>query len=358
VSRLRVMCLSNMYPGPDAPDYGAFIERMCDALEDQGANVDRVVIRTRSSGALRTPVKYAALAAHAVAAARHADVIWAHYLFPTGLIAALAGRVTRTPWVVTAHGGDVANLTRTPVRRLSAPGVTGAQRVICVSRWLANRMAEEELPPSEPAIISMGVDTRRFDIADRSAARDRVGVPADAPVVLAVGGLSERKNPVGLMRAFARMRAERHPQAHLVLVGDGPLAGAVDAEARRLGIAGNVIRTGVLPNAGVTDWMSAADVVAQVSLVEPLGVAALEAMASGRPVVGTAIGGLREVVPDGVAGVIVDPRDERAIADGLAQMIDAPPAPGTCREAAMAHSLHHEAALVRDVLHAAAEGPA
>jgi glycosyltransferase involved in cell wall biosynthesis len=358
VSRLRVMCLSNMYPGPGAPDYGAFIERMCDALEEEGADVDRVVIRTRSSGALRTPAKYAALGAHAVAAARRADVIWAHYLFPTGLIAAIAGRVTRTPWVVTAHGGDVANLTRTPVRRLSAPGVRGARRVVCVSGWLADRMAEEGLAPSDPAIISMGVDTRRFDLAARGAARARVGVPADAPVVLAVGGLSERKNPVGLMQAFARMRAEGHLQAHLVYVGDGPLAGTLDAEARRLGIAGQVVRTGMLPNAGVTDWMSAADVVAQVSLVEPLGVAALEAMASGRPVVGTTVGGLREVVPDGVAGVIVDPRDQQAIADALARMIDAPPAPGRCREAAMAHSLSHEAALVMDVLRVAAERPA
>jgi glycosyltransferase involved in cell wall biosynthesis len=358
VSRLRVMCLSNMYPGPGAPDYGAFIERMCDALEEQGANVDRVVIRTRSSGPLRTPVKYVGLAARAVAAARHADVIWAHYLFPTGLIAAMAGRATRTPWVVTAHGGDVANLSRAPMRRLSAPGVTGAQRVICVSRWLADRMDEDGLPPSDPAIISMGVDTRRFDIADRDAARARVGVPADAPVVLAVGGLSERKNPLGLMQAFARLRADRHPQAHLVFVGDGPLAGAVDAEARRLGVAGSVVRTGMLPNAGVTDWMSAADVVAQVSLVEPLGVAALEAMASGRPVVGTAIGGLAEVVPDGVAGVIVDPRDQRAIADGLARMIDTPPAPAACRAAAMAHSLDHEATLVKDILRTAAERPA
>ncbi len=358
MSRLRIMCLSNMYPGPGAPDYGAFIERMCEALEEQGAHVDRVVIRTRASGPLRTPAKYAGLGARAVAAARHADVIWAHYLFPTGLIAAMAGRATRTPWVVTAHGGDVANLARAPVRRLSAPGVTGARRVICVSRWLADRMAEDGLPPSEPAIISMGVDTRRFDIADRGVARARVGVPADAPVVLAVGGLSARKNPLGLMQAFARLRADRHPQAHLVFVGDGPLAGAVDAQARRLGIAGSVVRTGMLPNTGVTDWMSAADVVAQVSLVEPLGVAALEAMASGRPVVGTAVGGLAEVVPDGVAGVIVDPRDEQAIADGLARMIDAPPPPAACREAAMAHSLDHEAALVRDVLRTAAERPA
>ncbi|MGB1376317.1 MAG: hypothetical protein ACPG7S_00630, partial [Miltoncostaeaceae bacterium] len=65
---LRVMCLSNMYPGPDAPDYGAFIARMCGELERQGADVERVVIRTRSSGPLRTPAKYAGLTLRAIRA--------------------------------------------------------------------------------------------------------------------------------------------------------------------------------------------------------------------------------------------------------------------------------------------------
>ena len=352
------MCLSNMYPGPGAPDYGAFVERMCDALEQRGAEVDRVVITTRSSGRLRTPAKYAGLTARAIARARRADVIWAHYLFPTGLIAAAAGRMSRTPWVVTAHGGDVANLSRGTVRRLSAPGVRGARATICVSEWLAGRMREEGLPPRGLRVISMGVDAQRFTVADPAPARQRIGVPDGVPLVLAVGGLTERKNPLALVRAFARVRSADHPDARLAFVGDGPLAGAIDAEARRLDLADAVARTGMLPNAGVVDWMAAADVVAQVSLVEPLGVAALEAMASGRPVVGTSVGGLREVVPDGLAGAIVNPRDDAAIAAALARMIDAPPAPAACREAAMAHSLAHEADAVLEVLRSAAGAPA
>jgi len=350
---LRVMCLSNMYPGPGAPDYGAFIERMCDAMERRGAVVDRVVIRTRSAGRLRTPLKYAGLTAKALAASRRADVIWAHYLFPTGLIAAIAGSAGRTPWVVTAHGGDVANLSNGVVRRLSGPPAHSAAAVIAVSEWLAGRMYAEGLRPERVEVASMGVDVRRFDIGDRAAARGRLGLPDGAPVVLAVGGLNERKNPLGLMRAFALLRDDL-PDARLALVGSGPLAGSVDTAARRMGLDDAVVRTGVLPNQGVTDWMTACDVAALVSLVEPLGVAALEAMASGRPVVGTSVGGLREVVPDGVAGVIVDPRDDAAIAAGLARMIAAPPDPATCRDAAMAHSLDVETDRVLEVLAAAA----
>lgn len=350
---MRVLCLSNMYPGPGAPDYGAFIERMCHAMEARGVEVDRAVITSRAAGRVATPAKYARLAGDAIRRAGHADVIWAHYLFPTGFIAALAGRARHTPWVVTAHGGDVANLSSGAVRTLSAAGVNGAADVIAVSEWLAGRMYEEGLRPERVEIASMGVDAARFRIGDRAAARGRLGLPADAPVVLAVGGLTERKNPLGLVRAFALLRASR-PDALLVFVGDGPLAGAIDDAAREAGVADAVTRTGVLPNEGVTDWMTAASVVAQVSLVEPLGVAALEAMASGRPVVGTSVGGLREVVPDGVAGVIVDPRDDDAIADALARMIDAPPSEDACREAAMAHSLDRETDRVLAVLARAA----
>jgi len=351
------MCLSNMYPGPGAPDYGAFVERMCNALGARGAEVDRVVIATRASGPLRTPAKYAGLTAGAIRSARAADVIWAHYLFPTGLIAATAGRATGRPWVVTAHGGDVANLARRSVLRMSRPGVMGAAAVIAVSEWLASELRRAGLTPRRLEVASMGVDETRFRINDRGAARQRLGIDPDGEIVLAVGGLSERKNPLGLLQAFARLRARSRPAARLVLVGDGPLAGAIDAGVRRLGLAGSVTRTGLLANEDVTDWMTAADVVAQVSLVEPLGVAALEAMASGRPVVGTRVGGLAEVVPDGLAGVIVDPRNPEEIAAGLLRMLDAPPDPATCREVALRHSLSREADRVLDILREAAGSP-
>ena len=109
---MRILCLTNMYPGPGEPDYGAFVRDMCDALEDRGHDIRRAVIDTRAAGPINTPRKYGRLAGGAAAAARWADVIYAHYLFPTGAIAAMAGRASRRPWVVTAHGGDVANLER------------------------------------------------------------------------------------------------------------------------------------------------------------------------------------------------------------------------------------------------------
>jgi glycosyltransferase involved in cell wall biosynthesis len=346
---LRILCLSNMYPGPDNPDYGAFIEVMCDAIERSGHEVERVVIDTRARGPLHTPAKYAGLAARAVARTRRAEVIYAHYLFPTGAIAAASGRLLGRPWVITAHGQDVRNLQNPRLRMLTAGAVEDAAAIIAVSRYLAGELRASGLRMPPVHIADMGVDLTRFRPADRTSARTRLGL-GGGPLVLAVGGLTERKNPLRLLQAFAQVRAA-HPEAMLAFVGNGPLAGSIRAGAARWGLDGALVMPGALPNPAIADWLAAADVLALPSLVEPLGVVALEALASGRPVAATRVGGAVEVV--GRAGTTVDPLDPGSIARGLLRLIADPPTPAICRAAAEAHSVQRQAARVVSVLRAA-----
>jgi glycosyltransferase involved in cell wall biosynthesis len=349
----RIMCLSNMWPGADDPDYGSFVADMCDALRARGLPVESVVIDRRAGGPVRTPAKYAGLAARAARGARRADVIYAHYLFPTGAIAmAAAAGAHGIPYVLTAHGQDVRNLERPALRRASAPALSRAAGLIAVSGHLADALRATGVPLPPMHVIDMGVDMERFVPGDRAEARARLGLPPDGPVVLAVGGLTERKNPLGLLQAFARVR-RRRPTARLALVGDGPLAAAIDAGVRRLGLAGAVIRPGAVPHREVVDWVAACDVLAIVSRVEPLGVAALEALAGGRAVVATRIGGVGEVVPDPRAGRLVDPLDPAAIASAILAVLDDPPAPETCRSAAEPHALSRQAGRVAEVLEGA-----
>ena len=352
-SPLRVLCLSNMWPGTADPDFGSFVADMCGALERRGMTVEPVAIDRRGGGPLRTPSKYAGLAARAVRHARGADVIYAHYLFPTAAVAALAARRARIPYVVTAHGQDVRNLERRALRRATAAAVSGATAVIAVSEHLAEglRGSGIDLPPLH--VVNMGVDLGRFTPGDRAAARARLGLPAGDPLVLAVGGLTDRKNPLGLLQAFARVRAAR-PGARLAFVGDGPLAAAVDVGARGLGVGDAVVRAGALPHERVADWVAACDLLALVSRVEPLGIVALEALAGGRPVVATAVGGTREVVPAPRAGRIVDPRDPGAIATAILEVLADPPDPRACRAAAEPHGIDTQAGKVAEILRRAA----
>jgi glycosyltransferase involved in cell wall biosynthesis len=343
-----------MYPGPLDPDYGAFVATMDAALERQGHIVESVTIDSRARGAVRTPRKYLGLGGRAIAPARRADVIYSHFLFPTGAIAAGAGRAARRPWVITAHGRDVRNLANPVLRRLSSPAITGAAAIIAVSRALADDLRAHGLRLPTTYVAHMGVDLERFQPHDRHAARTRVGVAGD-PVIVAVGGLTERKNPLRLIQAFARVR-RRHPGAHLVFVGDGPLAGAVRAGAAGLGLVDAITLAGAVPHDAVADWLTAADLLALPSLVEPLGIVALESLASGRPVVATRNGGTAEVV--GRGGTLVDPRDPTAIADGLLRVLADPPDPATCRRVAEAHGVDRQAARISRILERAVESRA
>ncbi len=348
---LRIMCLSNMYPGPDDPDYGAFIATMCDALEARGNRVDRVVIDRRAGGRLRTPVKYLSLLVRALRHARRADVVYAHYLFPTGMIACITGTVFRRPWVVTAHGRDVRNLDSGPILRLSRPGVARARGVIAVSHFLAGDLVAALGLTREIDVINMGVDTERFRPTDRGAARRALGLPEDIHLILAVGGLTERKNPLRLLAAAESLMHD-HPGLRLAFVGQGPLRDSLQRAIDQRGLSDRVILTGAVDNAAVASWMAACDVLALPSTVEPLGVVALEALASGRPVVATRVGGTGEVI--GSAGVLVDPTDVEGIARGLAHVLGTPPAEESCVREAARNSVSVQAGHVERVLRRAA----
>jgi glycosyltransferase involved in cell wall biosynthesis len=351
---VRILCLTNMYPGPDAPDYGSFVRDMCTALEDRGHEVRRAAIDSRARGPIRTTGKYARLGRQAAANARWSDVIYAHYLFPTGAIAAAAGRIARRPWVITAHGGDVANLDRPSIRTATAAGLSGASAVIAVSEYLAERLSASGITLPPMYVANMGVNLAEFTVRNRTAARSRLGLAAAGPLILAVGGLTDRKDPLTLLLAFARLRTT-HPDARLAYVGDGPLRNSILRGVERLGLEGTVILTGAIAHDAVGEWMAASDLLALVSRVEPLGVVVLESLASGRPVVATREGGVREVLPAD-CGALIPPGNPLAIADALRDVLARTATPQACRAAAARNSLDSQAAIVESVLAGAVVG--
>jgi len=329
---VRILVVSQMYPGPDDPDLGTFVRQMELALRERGNDVELAVVDSRSGGKRR----WLELARRTRAAARRfrPDVVYAHFLFPTGLIGALAA--PRAPLVVTAHGQDVANVgelagvraaTRVVVRRASA--------VIAVSDYLRRRV-EERVPDArgKTSVIDSGVDLDAFG---------PLPAPEGPPAYVCVGALSERKNVVRLADAFARLG-----EGTLTFVGDGPLRPRLDGRP-------GVVLAGRLPHDRVPEVLARAHVVCQPSLVEPFGQALLEAMACERSVVATQIGGPPEFVT-AEAGVLVDPLDEASITDGLRRAAALPRPNPAARAVAAAHDVRRQAARVEEVLRRAAEG--
>jgi glycosyltransferase involved in cell wall biosynthesis len=163
------------------------------------------------------------------------------------------------------------------------------------------------------------VDTAVF--TPRGPGAPRTGRPR----LLVLGRLVERKGQEDAVRALTAV-----PDAELVVVG-GPPAETLDADpevrrlravAESLGVADRLVFTGAVARADVPAWVRSADVVLAVPWYEPFGITPLEAMACGRPVVATAVGGLVDTVADGVTGDLVPPRDPAQLGAALAALLD------------------------------------
>jgi glycosyltransferase involved in cell wall biosynthesis len=325
---VRILLVSQMYPGDSEPDYGVFVRALEEALGARGHTIERAVLTSRRGG----KVKYARLMGRTISAARsfRPDVVYAHFLVPTGLIAAVSGRV---PLVVTAHGQDVANIGSIPgVRTATSAVVRRATTVVAVSDYL-RRELEAKLPVArgKTEVIDSGVDLERF----------RVSTPPDgAPAFLCLGSLTERKNVLRLARAF-----ELNGEGTLTFAGDGPLR--AELEGRQ-----DVHLLGAVPYDRIPPLIAESNVVCQPSLVEPFGQAVLEGMACGRSVVATKVGGPPEFVP-AEAGILVDPLDEQAIAAALREATQLPSPNPAARAAAERHDVNEQARRVEAVLLAA-----
>ena len=323
-----------MYPGPDDPDLGVFVANLERELEARGHELDRAVVDRRVGGSRR----HVALVRDARRAARHfrPDVVYAHFLVPAGLAGALA---SRAPLVVTAHGQDVANaVDSAAVRAATRYVVRRAATVIAVSSWL-RALLETAVPgvAAKMEVVDCGVDLERFAPRDSDDARAEVGWTETGTHFLCLGTLSERKNVLRLARAF-----EQRGDGTLTFVGDGPLRGALEGrEGIRL--------VGRVSHDAVPGWIAACDVLCQPSIVEPFGLATLEAMAAARSVVATRVGGPPEFVPP-AAGVLVDPQDDGALVRALDAAAALPRPNLAAREAAEAHDVKRQAERVEAIL--------
>ena len=224
------------------------------------------------------------------------------------------------------------------IAALDAAVVRRATTVIAVSDYL-RRELELKLPEArgKTEVVDSGVDLERFAPAPRDE------TDAERPAFVAVGSLTERKNVVRLADAFARLG-----RGSLTFVGDGPLRGELEGRER-------VRVVGRVPHDEVPRHLAAADVVCAPSLLEPFGQSILEAMACGRTVVATRLGGPPEFVPP-EAGILVDPLDVGELARALEAAAAFPSPNDAARAAAAAHDVRLQAERVERILERAARG--
>ncbi|MBL9026764.1 MAG: glycosyltransferase [Myxococcales bacterium] len=361
---MKVLVLTRIFPNRVEPTFGPYNLKQLAALRDNGHEVHVVCPvpwfpgaglfsgKTRAANLSAVPRRdsfealdvrhprflhvprllgahaplYAASVAPTVASLRgKAEVILSPFAYPDGVASILLGEALGVPVVIKLHGGDM-----NVGAKLPGPGrwirwaFPKAARIVAVSDPLADAAVRFGAPQSRVDVVQDGVDDRVFRVRDAAEVRAKLGVdPSRRPLVF-VGRLEKRKGVFELLEAFERL-APRHPDVDLVLVGDGDDTARCRERAERLGA--RVRLTGNLGMHEVADWLAASTFLTLPSYAEGTPNVVIEALASGRPVVASRVGGIPDMVLGPRMGELHAPEDvaslEAALEAALARSFDA-----------------------------------
>lgn len=255
----------------------------------------------------------AQLMAHVRAASP--DVILAYHIYPEANAAVrVAGRLG-IPAIAGAVGSDICDLPGPIVRLLTRRTLDAAALVLTKSDHLRSQVLELGVPPSKVRAILNGCDEGTFRPQHRRAARSKLGIADDTPLVAFTGNLVPVKGLQYLIEAAANL-IESGRKITVVLIGNGPQESALRALCSRKKISAHVLFAGNCPPARVAEWLAASDVFCLPSLSEGCPNVVLEALSCGRPVVASAVGGVPELV-NASCGILVPPRSPVRLADAL-----------------------------------------
>ena len=243
------------------------------------------------------------------------DVFHAHLSSPMAAkYALLAAIVARVPAIVaTVHLFPRLELDRSNFLQLRALAA-GVGRYVAVSNDIADQLVGRlRWPAAKVEVVHNAVALDRFAPSDTSMLRARLGGDGGRRIVLTPARLDRQKDHATLLHAAAQL-----PDVVFVLAGEGPERAALQAQAAALALGDRVVFLG--QRSDVAQLLCACDVIALPSLFEGTSLAVLEAMAAGRAVVSTAIGGTDELITDGETGLLVPPGDPAALATALRRL--------------------------------------
>ena len=341
---MKVLVVTNDYP-PRIGGIQYYVERLVDGLVAAGDQVvvyassyagaaewdaaqPYTVVRAATPTMLPTPLVVARVLS--LAKEHRPDVLVFGAAFPLGLMGPVVRARHGVPYVAFTHGLEVSSA-RMPGGGLPLRGVgSRASAVTYVSHWCQDLLepafgagpVHQLLPPAvDPEVFHPGVDGREV--------RRRYGLDG-VPLVVCVSRLVERKGQDTVIDALAAVR-RRVPDAHVLVVGDGPHRSALEAQAARLGHADRVVFAGSVPDGELAAHYAAGDVFAMPCRerkggleVEAFGIVFIQAEAVGVPVVAGNIGGVPDALVDGRTGLLVDPTDAAAVAEALASLLEDP----------------------------------
>ncbi len=245
-------------------------------------------------------------------------IIHAHWL-PWGFLATLAA--PRTPVLTTAHGSDILKLRGGPWRFFRRMTSRRVKAVTTVSKLLADRLEVEGVQAEKVLVAPMGVDLKNRFVPDTTTLDKSIGL-------IFVGRFIEAKGPDLLIEAMRLVHQDR-PDAKLLMVGDGPLSGALKARVRDCKLDAVIEFSGAIPNPAIAQLFAKSKICVMPSRAdkegasEGLGLVAIEALGSGCRLVSGSNRALQGMLPSGANAVFINPENTAELASTLVQMLSA-----------------------------------
>jgi glycosyltransferase involved in cell wall biosynthesis len=250
------------------------------------------------------------------------DVIHAHFL-ENGFIGAHLKNTYEKPLVVTGHGFDVYDL---PFRdhwynSLAKFILTEADQVITVSKFNARKLLSLGVSSNKLHVIPNGYDERLFKPVSTPNARERLGLPQNRKILLSVGNLVKVKGHIYLISAMSRVLRKRK-DVQLIIVGTGPLKEVLQNMIKKYELKNYVMLVGAKEHREIPMWMNASDIFILPSLQEGFPTVIPEAMACGKPVVATNVGGVPEAITHNDLGILINPGDSEELASAILEALE------------------------------------
>lgn len=324
----KLLVISNMYPSKQHLSFGIFVKNQVDAIQKNGVDVLVAANDNPATGKKNTIIKYSKWAKNVLSIAlknkKQISVTHAHYVFPSGLFSLWLKKRYNIPYIVTAHGGDIERMAKKSgkIRNYTEQILRESSHVVAVGPVLAQQIEKEFHVPKEKILIcSMGVNREVFKRGNKLAARKELGMDEQVFTYLFVGNVIKQKGVAELMQAFAKVKAQTNKAVKLYIVGSRRDQNFLNEIQNYPQV--DITFVDPVQQPKLVKYFQACDVFVLPSHLEGFGLVALEAVASGAPVIASNVGGLPSLLGDG-AGHLVEPHNAEALAHEMMTALETP----------------------------------
>ncbi|MBI4846000.1 MAG: glycosyltransferase family 4 protein [Candidatus Omnitrophica bacterium] len=353
----NILIVSNLYPNPLETNRGIFVESLVRELRN---NCDVAVLCPLpwfpKSGLLKKfrswhkfaliggkycingqdvlCVKYIAFPklgfSHAVAVflgiffemrklikSKSIDVVNAHWLFPDGVAACLAGVILRVPVVLTAHGTDINMYLSMPLRKMQIIwALKTCDAITVVSSKHKEKLEQAGIEKDKIQVIGNGFNSN-FALMDKKECRQKLGLGIEKKIALFVGRIVEVKGLGLLIEAVKHLGVEFKKEWEVFIVGDGKLKNYYMEMVKRYKLESQISFFGEKPHDQIPCWLGACDMLILSSISEGCPTALIEALACGRPVISSAVGEVPNLIHEGKNGFLFNSGDVRGLGNAI-----------------------------------------